>query len=68
MELKDVVVVSVARSAMGNFGGGMKYLPAVDLGGQMIKAAIERSGLKGEQIDMNIYGKCRQAGNGTNPA
>lgn len=68
MELKDVVVVSVARSAMGNFGGSMKYLPAVELGGQVIKAAIERAGLKGDQIDMNIYGNCRQAGNGTNPA
>ena len=68
MELKDVVVVSVARSPMGNFGSSMKYLPAVELGGQVIKAAIERAGLKGDQIDMNIYGNCRQAGNGTNPA
>ena len=68
MELSDVVVVGVARSPMGNFGGSMKYLSAVELGGQVIKAAIERAGIKGDQVDMNIYGNCRQAGNGTNPA
>lgn len=68
MELKDIVVVSVARSPMGNFGGSLKYMSAVELGGQMIKAALDRAGLKGDQVDMNIYGNCRQAGNGTNPA
>jgi len=68
VELKDIVVVSVARSPMGNFGGSLKYMSAVELGGQMIKAALDRAGLKGDQVDMNIYGNCRQAGNGTNPA
>ncbi|MBW1888805.1 MAG: thiolase family protein [Deltaproteobacteria bacterium] len=53
---------------MGSFGGSLKYMTALELGGQVIKAAIERAGLHGEQIDMNIYGNCRQAGNGANPA
>ncbi len=68
MDLKDVVVVSVARSPMGSFGGSLRYMSAVELGGQTIKAALDRIALKGDQVGMNIYGNCRQAGNGTNPA
>jgi acetyl-CoA C-acetyltransferase len=68
MDLKDVVVVSMARTPMGNFGGSLKDIVAVELGGKVIKAALDKVGLKGEQVDMNIYGNCRQAGNGTNPA
>lgn len=68
MELKDVVVVAAHRSPMGLFGGTLKEIPAYDLGGQVIKKTLDNAGLKPEDIDMTVFGNCRQAGNGVNPA
>ena len=53
---------------MGSFGGTLKDMASYDIGAVAVKAAIERSGLKPEQIDDAILGSCRQAGNGPNPA
>ena len=68
MDLKDIVVVSACRSPMGLFGGSLKDLSVLDLGSQVIKKTLEKIGLGPEQVDMTIFGNCRQAGNGTNPA
>lgn len=68
MKLKDVVVVAANRSPMGQFGGTLKEILAYDLGGQVIKKTLERAELKPEDIDMTVFGNCRQAGNGVNPA
>jgi len=68
MNLKDVVVVSVGRSPMGLFGGSLKYMTTVDLGAQVIKKTLEKIGLKPDIVDMTVFGNCRQAGNGVNPA
>lgn len=68
MELKDVVVVAANRSPMGLFGGTLKEIPAYDLGGQVIQKTLDNAGLQPEQIDMTVFGNCRQAGNGVNPA
>ena len=68
MDLKDVVVVAANRSPMGLFGGTLKEIPAYDLGGQVIQKTLQRAGLKPEDIDMTVFGNCRQAGNGVNPA
>jgi len=68
MELKDVVIVSVCRTAMGRFGGTLKDMAAYDIGAVAVKEALARANLKGEQLDDVLLGSCRQAGNGPNPA
>lgn len=67
-DLKDIVVISACRTAMGRFGGSLKDIPSYDLGANVIKAALQRISLTGEQINDVILGSCRQAGNGPNPA
>lgn len=68
MDLKDIVVVSAARSPMGLFGGSLKDLTVVELGSQVIAKTLEKVGLQPEVVDMTVFGNCRQAGNGVNPA
>jgi acetyl-CoA C-acetyltransferase len=58
------VVVSAARTAIGKFGGAVAGLPAVELGGHAIKAALERAGTAGDQVDYVIMGQVLQAGTG----
>src|SRR5918996_1088770 len=58
------VVVSAARTAIGKFGGAAAGLPAVELGGHAIRAALERAGIAGEQVDYVIMGQVLQAGTG----
>ncbi len=68
MDIKDIVVVSACRTAMGKFGGTLRNLAAYDLGAVVIKEALKRASLNGDVIDDVILGSCRQAGNGPNPA
>ncbi len=68
MELKDIVAISAVRTPMGRFGGTLKDIAAFDLGAVAIRAALERAGVAGDGVDDVIYGSCRQAGNGPNPA
>ena len=44
--MKDVVIVSAARTAVGNFGGTLKDVPVVDLGATVIKEALKKAGVK----------------------
>ena len=44
--MKDVVIVSGVRTAVGSFGGALKNIPVVDLGAGVIKAVLQRRGLK----------------------
>lgn len=67
-ELKDVVVVGAVRTPMGRFGGSLKNVAAFDLGAGAIRAVLDRAGLDGRDVDDVIFGSCRQAGNGPNPA
>jgi acetyl-CoA C-acetyltransferase len=62
------VIVSAARTPMGRFMGGLKDVPATELGGVAIKAALERAGIAGDQVDYVIMGQVLQAGNGQAPA
>jgi len=64
----DVVAVSAVRTPLGRFGGSFRDTPAWDLGAAVIRAALERAGVGAEQVDQVIFGNCRQAGNGPNPA
>ena len=58
------IITSGARTAIGKFGGAVSGLPAVDLGAAAIKAAVERAGISGEQVDYVIMGQVLQAGTG----
>ncbi len=65
---REVVIVSAARTPIGRFQGGLAPLTAVQLGTVAAKAAIERSGLKPDQIEEVIMGCVLTAGQGQNPA
>jgi acetyl-CoA C-acetyltransferase len=58
------LIVAGARTPIGKFGGAFKEIPAVTLGGHAIKAALERSGVKGKDVDYVIMGQVLQAGAG----
>lgn len=68
METREVVIVSAVRTAIGSFNGSLKNISATELGGLVIKHAIDRAGLQGNQIDEVIMGNVLQAGLGQNPA
>ena len=53
---------------MGRLLGSLKDFSAADLGGVAIKAALERAGISGDQVDYVIMGQVIQAGAGQNPA
>jgi acetyl-CoA C-acetyltransferase len=64
-----VFVVSAARTPIGKFGGALAGVPAVELGGVAIRAAVERAGLpEGTSIDEVLMGQVLQAGAGQAPA
>ena len=65
---KEIVIASACRTAIGSYGGTLKDTPAKELGGIVIKEAINRAGLKPEQVDEVIFGNVLQAGLGQNPA
>jgi len=64
----DVVILSAVRTAQGRFQGGFAKTPAIDLGALVMKEALERAGVKGEQLDEVIFGNVIQAGLGQNTA
>ncbi|GLQ32097.1 acetyl-CoA C-acetyltransferase [Litoribrevibacter albus] len=66
--MKDVVIVSAVRTAIGAFGGGLSSLSAVKLGETVISAALEKAGVSGDQVDEVIMGQVLTAGCGQNPA
>ena len=58
------VIVAGARTPFGKFGGAFKEVPATTLGAHAIRAALDRSGVKGEDVDYVIMGQVLQAGAG----
>lgn len=64
----DVVILSAARTAIGKFGGSLAELSAPQLGGVVIKAALERAGINGDVVDEVIMGNVVGAGLGQAPA
>ncbi|MEW8955895.1 acetyl-CoA C-acetyltransferase [Clostridium sp.] len=66
--MREVFIVSGVRTAIGAFGGGLKDVPAVDLGALVIKEALNRAGIKGEEVNEVIMGNVLQGGLGQNPA
>ncbi len=65
---RDVVVVAIARTPLGSFQGSLSSLTAPQLGAAAIQAAVERAGIKPEQVEEVIMGNVLQAGVGQAPA
>ena len=63
-----IVIVSAVRTPMGAFQGDLKKFAAPELGASAIRAAVERSGIKPEQIDEVLMGCVLPAGQGQAPA
>lgn len=66
--MTEVVIVAAGRTAVGKFGGSLAKIPAAELGATVIKALLEKTGLKPAQISEVIMGQVLTAGVGQNPA
>ena len=66
--MQAVYILSAVRTPIGKFGGSLASLTAADIGVVAAKAAIERAGVRPEQVEETIFGNARQAGGGPNPA
>jgi hypothetical protein len=68
MTSRSVVIAEPVRTAIGAFGGTLKDVPAPDLSGVAIRAAVERACLKPEEVETVAMGNVIQAGTKMNPA
>ncbi|MCZ4673687.1 acetyl-CoA C-acetyltransferase [Citrobacter sedlakii] len=66
--MKNCVIVSAARTAIGSFNGALATTSAIELGATVIKASLERAQLDPTRVDEVIMGNVLQAGLGQNPA
>jgi acetyl-CoA C-acetyltransferase len=68
MSSRSVVIAEPVRTAIGAFGGTLKDMPAPDLGAVAIRAAVERAGLRPDEVEAAAMGNVIQAGTKMNPA
>jgi acetyl-CoA C-acetyltransferase len=66
--MKEVVIVSAVRTAIGTFGGALKDVSAVDLGATVVKEAIAQANISPDMVEEVIFGNVLQAGLGQNVA
>jgi acetyl-CoA C-acetyltransferase len=66
--MREVVIASAARTAIGVFGGALRDTPAVELGGIVIKEVLRRARIRQDKVDLVIMGNVLQAGEGQNPS
>jgi acetyl-CoA C-acetyltransferase len=66
--MKAVVIVAAARTPFGKLGGGLRTLPATDLGARVIREVLERTGTDGGDVDQLIMGTVLAAGQGQVPS
>ena len=66
--MRDAVIVSAVRTAVGSFGGSLKNVSAAELGAIVIKEAIQRAGIQPADVDEVYMGNVIQAGQGQNVA
>jgi acetyl-CoA C-acetyltransferase len=66
--MSKTVILGAARTPIGKLGGGLSSLPATELGGIAITAALERSGVEPDQVDHVVMGQVLQAGAGQIPS
>jgi acetyl-CoA C-acetyltransferase len=67
MPVRDVVILSAARTPIGRYGGSFKDLHPAELGAVAARAAMERAGIAPADVDEVVIGHGRQAGSGPNP-
>lgn len=65
-KMREVVIVSAVRTAIGSFGGSLKDVSAADLGALVIKEAVNRAGIKPKLVEEVVMGNVIQAGLGQN--
>lgn len=66
--MREAVIVSSVRTAVGKYGGSLASVPAADMGAAVITEALRRAGVEPGQVDEVIMGNVLQAGLGQNPA
>ncbi|MFO7985362.1 MAG: acetyl-CoA C-acetyltransferase [Desulfatiglandaceae bacterium] len=66
--MRDVVIVSACRTAVGDFAGSLSGVSATDLGALVIQEALKRAGVENEDVDEVIMGSVLPHGLGQNPA
>ena len=66
--MSEVYIVNCCRTAIGSFGGSLKDVPAPELGAIVVKEALNRAGVKPEQVDELMFGCILTAGQGQNVA
>jgi acetyl-CoA C-acetyltransferase len=66
--MHEVYILSAVRTPIGKFGGSLASMTAVDMGVVAAQAAMERAGVRPEQVEETVIGNARQAGGGPNPA
>jgi len=66
--MPSTVILGTARTPFGKMGGTLSSLDATDLGGHVIEAALERSGVGPEQVQQVVFGQVLQAGQGQIPS
>ncbi|MEA2293240.1 MAG: acetyl-CoA C-acetyltransferase [Solirubrobacteraceae bacterium] len=66
--MEEPVIVSAVRTPVGTFGGAFRDVSATTLGAHAVRAALERAGIAGGQVDEVLLGCVLQAGLGQNPA
>jgi acetyl-CoA C-acetyltransferase len=54
--MRDVVIASAARTAIGDFGKSLRDVPTTELGASAARAAIDRAGIEPEQVDQVVFG------------
>ena len=68
MSPDDIVIASAARTPVGAFNGAFSTVPAAELGAVAIAAALDRAGIKADDVDEVILGQVLTAAQGMNPA
>ena len=62
--MREAYIVAAVRTPIGRFGGSLKNFSPVDLGAHAMRAALERAGVSGDQLDLYIFGNVLRAGHG----
>jgi acetyl-CoA C-acetyltransferase len=62
--MDEVFIVSTARTPIGRFGGSLKEFSPADLGAHVMRAALDRAGIDGKDLDLYIMGNILRAGHG----
>lgn len=66
--MKEIIIASAVRTGIGSFNGSLAPLSATDLGGIIVRAALERAQINATSVDEVILGNVLQSGLGQNPA